>query len=99
MPSPKKFPMRTGPDGCKAANWFSTRHKTSTPNREAREMWQDRVEQKYYDKTQREKYRASIGPGKQLRRLDERLGIGVGAKKERERLHAAMSSRKKAPKA
>lgn len=35
---------------------------------------------------ERAKYRAELNPAQQLARLDGRLGKGIGAKKERERL-------------
>lgn len=42
---------------------------------------------------ERKDHRDSLSPGDQLKRLDQRLGEGVGAKRERERLHAQILSR------
>jgi len=46
----------------------------------------DRAEQKRVEAAERNESWKALGPGGQLRALDDRLGVGVGAAKQRTRL-------------
>ena len=70
------------------AQWFSRRHETSDAYNEARRKREARHSAKLSDAHERAEESAKRTPEEQLRRLDLRLGVGVGAEKERARLHA-----------
>jgi uncharacterized protein YecT (DUF1311 family) len=72
----------------KKAKWFSCRHRTSEASRETRSARQKKDDAKLNGAYRRQKASVQRTPQQQLRQLDERLGVGVGAKKERARLQA-----------
>ena len=75
----------------KAAKWFSRRHQTSAAHSEARAE-RERCKKLKQDVCEMNiRLAAERSQKEQLRRLDERLGKGVGAKKERARLAARLA--------
>lgn len=56
------------------------------------------VDQKRQESKVRDEAAKNRTPEEQLRRLDEKFGVGVGAKRERERLKQRIQSRQKAKK-
>ena len=70
----------------KAAGWFSRRHETSVARAEARQCFQMKRGDKIRNAHARSEAATKRTPREQLRRLDERLGVGVGAVNERARL-------------
>jgi len=92
MPAPKMFSNHI--DAVKGKN-FSCRHVSSAECTEARTQWMSRhsAESKREDAEERQKLRNELTPEKQIALLDRRLGLGVGAKRERERLQALINDK------
>ncbi|MBI2109284.1 MAG: hypothetical protein HYT93_03890 [Parcubacteria group bacterium] len=72
----------------KKEGWFSRRHRTSEAHDNVRNMRENKRIAKLKDARKRNEAAANRSPCEQIRRLDERLGSGIGAKKERARLGA-----------
>ena len=70
----------------KKACWFSRRNRTSEAHEEERQTREDERITKAQNAHKRNEEAANRSPREQLRRLDRRLGAGVGAKRERARL-------------
>ena len=68
----------------KKANWFSRRHENSDAHRDAQDMWRESHGAERVAERQTE--RATRTPAQQIALLDQRLGVGQGAVKERARL-------------
>lgn len=66
--------------------WFSRRHQTGEAHADARRAREEKRTARFRSAKERQEAAAQREPQEQLRRLDERLGVGVGAKKERARL-------------
>jgi len=58
----------------------------NTVRREKNQAWWDKQDDKYQARRENIKARKSRTPAQQLKTLDDRLGVGIGAKKERLRL-------------
>jgi hypothetical protein len=71
-------------------NMFSRRHETREAHDAAYDQWERRWTSNFANADLRAKERAQRTPAQQLALLDERLGAGVGATKERARLTALM---------
>lgn len=67
-------------------NWFSRDHQTSEAHLQASRAREERDRKKFFGPEERAKVRAERTPQEQLAVLDARLGVGIGAKKERARL-------------
>lgn len=80
--------------GEKRPGYHSRKHSTSQPHEEARERYQAErgpdARQRKAD--EREALRAELTPMEQTARLDQRLGKGMGARRERARLQALIAS-------
>lgn len=78
----------------KKKGWHSRRHETSRENGDARAAYQaehgPEARQRKADK--REETRETRTPQEQLALLDRRLGVGVGARRERTRLQAQIDA-------
>lgn len=72
--------------------WFSRRYQTDEEHKEARNAREANEAGKQQAAQERQKMAAERTPEEQLRRLDERLGKGMGAKKERVRLEASIKA-------
>lgn len=75
----------------KKAGWFSRRHETAEAQSNMRQAREAKRVAKLQDRQKCEEDAAHRSPQEQLRRLDERLGVGVGATKERVRLKALIA--------
>jgi len=75
----------------KKAGWFSRRNQTNTAHDNARQAREALQIAKFQNAQKRNEEAANRSPREQLRRLDQRLGAGVGAKNERARLKALIS--------
>ena len=84
MKGEKTFATRSD---ARNAGWFSRRHMDSEPNREAREAYQNRQLRKEREHNERIEERSKRSNEEQIALLDARLGVGVGAVKERARLN------------
>lgn len=71
----------------KKAHWFSRRHQTADAHLEAKALREARR-----DKS-RQRVPVKRTPQQQLNELDRRLGVGVGAVRERARLQAALAAK------
>lgn len=78
--------------GVKPKGWHSRRHQTAEAHFAAREAWQGLhgPEARRQRAKECEAARVPRAPEEQLAVLDERLGKGVGARKERTRLFAQL---------
>lgn len=83
--------MFTTVQKAKKAGWFSRRNHTSEAHEKARQTREDERITKFQNAQKRNEEAANRPPCEQLHRLDQRLGAGVGAKKERARLKALIS--------
>ena len=72
----------------KKASWFSRRNHTSEAHDKVHQTREVERIAKFKNAHKRNEETANRSPREQLRRLDQRLGTGVGAKKERARLKA-----------
>lgn len=81
----------------KKKGWFSKRYQTAGAHLKAKEMKMQRVDEQVRFAVQRESERRQRTPEEQITLLDERLGRGIGAKKERGRLNQQIADAK-APK-
>lgn len=72
----------------KKQGWYSRRHRTSDAHVQnlADNSRKARKSQRREDAIARSKLRALRTPQQQMTRLNERLGVAIGAQKERERL-------------
>lgn len=77
-----------------AAKCFSRRHRTEGANRAAREDRAARRKAQLDRITAACAAREARGPEGQLKLLDERFGVGLGATRERARLHWCITERK-----
>lgn len=68
------------------AHWFSRRHQTAKEHQETQAKRREHQERKLARAQVIQEDAAKAGPTKRLTILDDRLGPGVGAKKERARL-------------
>lgn len=77
----------------KPSGWFSRRHDDDHDHRRAREAYQERhgLEARRETAADRQQKRDQLSPAEQIVALDERLGSGQGARKERARLQALIS--------
>jgi hypothetical protein len=96
-PSPRWSPESDQEKGCTMfstaqeahdAKWYSRRHQTSAENYASREAREARMSAKARNAQKRIEAAVKRSPSDQLRRLDQRLGAGVGAENERARLTA-----------
>jgi hypothetical protein len=96
-PNPESI---TGPFTSKreaaAAKWFSRRHETREVHETAGALYDERQDEKAAGVQCRTSRRAKRSAAEQLALLDERLGKGVGAAKERARLAQQMNTGSKA---
>lgn len=78
----------------KKNGWFSNRHQADEAYRESSERWyrERSPEAKRRAVDKRADERAERSPQQQLTLLDERLGKGQGAEKERAQLEALVAS-------
>ena len=74
----------------KDAGWFSRRNQTSAAHDNARQVREAKQTAKLQNAQKRNKESSARSLREQLRRLDERLRVGVGAKKERARLETLL---------
>lgn len=70
----------------KAGGWFSRKHRTAAAHLKAKAEKAKHVENHLEAIAQRQADRKNRSDVEQLKLLDERLGEGIGAKKERARL-------------
>ncbi len=83
----------TSKEAKEKAGWFSRRNQTSGNHRKAREEREANQSTKSEMGRRRDWEAKRRAPEEQLRRLDERLGVGIGASKERARLQALIENR------
>lgn len=79
----------------KPKGWFSSKHQTSDRHREASQRNREKYnpDRRFERAGERQEARDARTSEEQLRRLDERLGVGVGAKKERAYLQAFLRAK------
>lgn len=83
MSAPCKF---ASSQEAKKAGFFSRRHENSQAFVAAKESREAKTRNNRQNAEERARLAASRSPREQLELLDRRLGVGVGAKKERARL-------------
>ncbi len=76
----------------KKANAFSRRHESPSEHRTAQDDWRAKHDPSWV--AERKAERASRMPQQQIALLDQRLGVGQGAVKERARLKALVKKAK-----
>lgn len=78
----------------KKKGWHSRRHETSRENGDARAAYQKEhgPEARQRKADEREETRDARSPREQLGLLDQRLGVGIGARRERARLQAQIDA-------
>lgn len=65
----------------------------NTVRHEKNQAWWDKQDDKYQARQENIKARKVKTPAQQLKLLDDRLGVGIGAKKERARLNRQIATK------
>lgn len=78
----------------KPQGWFSRRYQTAEKHIEAQQKREAKVEAYFARFNERVQARANRTPAQQIAMLDQRLGKGKGAKRERARLEALIKKGK-----
>jgi len=75
-------------------NWHSRRHRTNDAHNKAKDAREDREMDKQVSAVSRQEEANKRTPQQQLQRLDDMLGVGAGAVKERAKLARRIASPK-----
>ena len=82
----------------KQKGMFSRRHQTAAACLKSKEVKLNRIDEQFRASVQRDLERKKRTPQQQLTLLDGRLGEGIGATKERKRLHGQINTVEEAKK-